>query len=93
MALLKSPFGKANVESAAVPVPTGERVRVGLTGLAAIFLLILVVAAGVRTTPAPKTMSNEAPGESLAVLGVAPGAGSGATAPNPPPPPPRPSRT
>ena len=50
-----------------------QRIRVGLTGLAAIFLLVLVAAAGLRpgsTGPAP-----EATGEPLAVLGVAPGAG------------------
>lgn len=92
MALLKSPFGKANVESTAVPVPAGDRVRVGLTGLAAIFLLILAVAAGVKTVPVPRTVATEAPDEPLAVLGVAPGAGPGVTAPNAPPPP-RPSRT
>lgn len=59
-----------------------ERLRLGLTGLAAIFLLVMVVAAGLRPFghPAPQ----DPKGESLAVLGVAPGAGP--SEPTPPKP-------
>lgn len=49
-----------------------QRVRAGLTGLAAIFLMVLIAAAGMkpgRSAAAPGTH-----GETLAVLGVAPGA-------------------
>lgn len=49
-----------------------QRVRVGLTGLAFIFLLVLVTAAGLR--PGRSVAPAEAQGETLAVLGVAPGA-------------------
>ena len=51
----------------------GERLRLGLTGLGAIFLLVMVVAAGLK--PASRVAENDRQGESLAVLGVAPGAG------------------
>lgn len=49
-----------------------QRVRVGLTGLAFIFLLVLITAAGLR--PGRSVAPAEAQGETLAVLGVAPGA-------------------
>jgi hypothetical protein len=58
----------------------GERLRLGLTGLGAIFLIVMVVAAGLR--PASRTTEPARQGESLAVLGVAPGAGQ--TAPDAP---------
>jgi hypothetical protein len=51
----------------------GERLRWGLTGLGAIFLIVMVVAAGLK--PAPRATDRDPQGESLAVLGVAPGAG------------------
>ena len=60
--------------AAAPPLPrnarSGERLRWGLTGLAAVFLLVLIAAASLRPTG-----SSEKPGagEALAVLGVAPG--------------------
>lgn len=66
-----------------------QRVRVGLTGLAAIFLVVLIAAAGLK--PARSLAPSGAPGEPLAVLGVAPGAGS-APAAAPATTPPRPSR-
>jgi hypothetical protein len=49
---------------------SGERLRWGLTGLAAIFLVVMIAAAGLQ--PASRTERPGA-GESLAVLGVAPG--------------------
>lgn len=64
--------------SRVVQVAAAQRVRLGLTGMAAIFLLILVAAAGLR--PAQPRFAEAAHGESLAVLGVAPGA-SGPAAP------------
>ena len=54
-------------------VGSGQRIRLGLTGLAAIFLLVLVAAAGLR--PDQSRAASETTGEPLAVLGVAPGAG------------------
>ncbi len=49
---------------------SSERLRWGLTGLAAIFLIVLGAAAGLR----PGGSANKpGSGESLAVLGVAPG--------------------
>ena len=50
-----------------------QRVRVGLTGLAAIFILVMIAAAGLK--PAPKTIQPKGQGETLAVLGVAPSSG------------------
>lgn len=71
------------------PVRNGERLRLGLTGLGAIFLIVMMVAAGLKPAarPSPADPGNAAPqGESLAVLGVAPGAGqTGPTADAPPP--------
>ncbi len=72
MSLMKRRFGKIQLAPARLPLLKGERVRVGLTGLAAVFLLVLAVAAGVRPT---RTVAGT-PGEPLAVLGVAPGAGN-----------------
>ncbi len=43
----------------------------GLTGLGAIFLFVMIAAAGVRPTA---SVAQSEPAESLAVLGVAPGA-------------------
>ena len=51
---------------------SGERLRLGLTGLGAIFLIVMVVAAGLK--PAPQAIDRGVQGEALAVLGVAPGA-------------------
>ena len=56
-----------------IRVAAAQRVRWGLTGLAAIFLLVLVVSAGMR--PAASVAPVDAHGEPLAVLGVAPGPG------------------
>lgn len=67
-----------------------HRIRVGLTGLAAIFLIVLIAAAGVRPTRSMAAVESQA--EPLAVLGLAPGAGQTADASGAPPPP-RPSRT
>lgn len=57
-------------------VDAAQRIRVGLTGLAAIFLLVLIAAAGMR--PSASLTPQDVHGEPLAVLGVAPGAGSAA---------------
>lgn len=54
-----------------------RRIRLGLTGLAAIFLLVLVAAAGLRPTVSHGAADSQA--EPLAVLGVAPGAGPAST--------------
>jgi hypothetical protein len=52
------------------PERSGERLRWGLTGLAAIFLIVMLAAA--RLGPAGNDQQTGA-GEPLAVLGVAPG--------------------
>ncbi len=70
---------------------TGQRLRLGLTGLAAVFLLVMVAAAGMK--PRQSMAPTGATGEPLAVLGVAPGAGPAGAVDNPAPPPARPSRT
>ncbi|WP_235903001.1 hypothetical protein [Sandarakinorhabdus oryzae] len=49
---------------------SGERLRWGLTGLAAIFLIVMIAAAGLRPTGRE---AKPGTGEPLAVLGVAPG--------------------
>ncbi len=57
-----------------------DRVRIGLTGLAAVFLLTLIGAVGFRDHdehPAEKSVTRPAE-EPLAELGVAPGSGSAA---------------
>jgi hypothetical protein len=51
-----------------------QRVRVGLTGLAAIFLLVMIAAAGVR--PTAHVVPPKGQGETLAMLGVAPSSGT-----------------
>ena len=68
-----SPRGALPVRSATMPVRSGERLRWGLTGLAAVFLLVMIAAAGLQ--PADRSERPGA-GESLAVLGVAPGPGA-----------------
>jgi len=50
-----------------------QRVRVGMTGLAFVFMLLLVAAAGMR--PDRSVAPAGAQGETLALLGVAPGSG------------------
>jgi len=59
----------------------GERLRLGLTGLGAIFLLVILFAAGLKPAAAP--VAGDPHGESLAVLGVAPGAQGPDAAPHP----------
>ena len=87
MSLLKRKIGATQdgllamqADSAGVPdrasdqrAGSGQRIRLGLTGLAAIFLLVLIAAAGLR--PDQSRAASETAGEPLAVLGVAPGAG------------------
>ena len=51
---------------------TAQRVRAGLTGLAAIFLVVMVAAAGMR--PERSVAPVGTPAEPLSVLGVTPGA-------------------
>lgn len=60
-----------------------NRVRIGLTGLAFVFLLVLISAAGLR--PGRSVAPAGAQGETLAVLGVAPGMDSAAPAKTAPP--------
>ena len=81
MSLLQRKFGDKQSDRTAVAqdVGVGQRVRVGLTGLAAIFLLVLVAAAGLR--PAQSLATPQPTDEPLAVLGVAPGAGSAVAVP------------
>lgn len=50
-----------------------HRLRMGLTGLGFVLLLVFVAAAGMR--PSHSVAPVEAEGETLSVLGVAPGAG------------------
>ncbi len=60
-------------------VAAAQRIRLGVTGLAAIFLLLVVIAAaGLR--PGQSPTAQDTLGEPLAVLGVAPGAGAAALA-------------
>lgn len=84
MSLLQREFGDRKPghgapDAAAMPMAcnltkaAAQRIRVGLTGLAAIFLLVLVATAGMR--PAVSLAAQDTHGEPLAVLGVAPGAG------------------
>lgn len=63
-----------NADAATERPGTAQRVRVGLTGLAAIFLLVMGAAAGLR--PAKSVAPDDAQGETLAVLGVAPSSGT-----------------
>ena len=55
-----------------IRIAAAQRVRWGLTGLAAIFLLVLGVSAGLRPAASTPVDSRSEP---LAVLGVAPGSG------------------
>jgi hypothetical protein len=79
--------GRIGENIAAGEASTARRLRLGLTGMAAIFLLVLIAAAGLRPS-APTAAAPESQAEPLAVLGVAPGAGPAATevakAPAPP---------
>ena len=71
--LVATPTGypqRATARTAVVAARSGERLRWGLTGLAAIFLVVMIAAAGLQ--PASRT-ERPGSGESLAVLGVAPG--------------------
>lgn len=70
---------------------TAQRLRVGLTGLAAVFLTVLVAAAGVRAAHPAVPVDSKA--ETLAVLGVAPSSGSAATLHKAAPDPAMPNRT
>lgn len=77
-----------------------QRIRYGLTGLAFVFLMVLLGTAVIRSgeEPAPNGVNaaaDEQPSEPLAELGVAPGDGADNAAgnearPQPPPPQPRP---
>jgi hypothetical protein len=55
--------------------PGAHRINIGLTLLALIFLIVMVAAAGVRANRSSVAVSPR--GETLAVLGVAPGSGDG----------------
>jgi hypothetical protein len=104
MSLLQRKFGVSNtgqggpeIAVSATGHPTrlaaAQRIRVGLTGLAAIFLLLLIAAAGMRPTESLAAQGTQT--EPLAVLGVAPGAGPTALTHDAQPKPPavRPART
>lgn len=56
------------------PERSGERLRWGLTGLAAIFLIVMLAAARLGPASVAQTAADQpGTGEPLAVLGVAPG--------------------
>jgi hypothetical protein len=56
------------------PERSGERLRWGLTGLAAIFLIVMLAAARLGPARVGRTPADQpGTGEPLAVLGVAPG--------------------
>lgn len=55
-----------------VQLAAAQRIRLGLTGLAAIFLLVMVAAASLK--PGHPAVAADPQAEPLAVLGVAPGA-------------------
>lgn len=58
------------------PERSGERLRWGVTGLATIFLIVMLAAARLGPTPNPNQATGSTGagvGEPLAVLGVAPG--------------------
>lgn len=80
-----SPDSIARADAPMRALATGQRVRVGLTGLAAIFLLVLLAAAGLG--PTEQLATPVSADEPLAVLGVAPGAGSATLVPAADPPP------
>lgn len=81
MSLLERSFGiQVSTASRLVQAAAAQRVRLGLTGLATVFLLVLAAAAGMK--PAGQATLAGNPGEPLAVLGVAPGAGSAGLASN-----------
>ncbi len=54
----------------AAVTPNGQRIRLGITGLAMIFLIVLIAAAGMR--PDRSMAPAGAQGDPLAQLGVAP---------------------
>ncbi|GGE13719.1 hypothetical protein GCM10011529_20130 [Polymorphobacter glacialis] len=80
MLLLRQTFGKQDDGTAAeasrceglLRQSAAHRIRLGLTGLAAIFLVVMIAAAGLRPTASVAATGPQA--EPLAVLGVAPGA-------------------
>lgn len=79
MLLLKQKFGNQDKGTAAeasrcegLRQSAAHRIRLGITGLAAIFLLVMVAAAGLK--PAASVAATDGQAEPLAVLGVAPGA-------------------
>ncbi len=68
-----------------------QRVRIGLTGLAFVFLAVLLAAVFTRTPTGepqltPNLIEQEQKAEPLAQLGVAPGAESNQSTPPPPTP-------
>lgn len=68
-----APSGVGPTAAAIAATRSGERLRWGLTGLAAIFLVVMIAAASLQPT---KRSDRPGSGESLAVLGVAPGPAS-----------------
>lgn len=65
-----SAFSGNAAATASAAAFTGQRLRLGITGLAAIFLIVLIAAAGLR--PAQSVAAPGAGSEPLAQLGVAP---------------------
>lgn len=79
MSLLKRP-GLPRNGGLASSTDSAARLRWGLTGMAAIFLLVLVAAAGLRPDK-PSAVAAQPQNEPLAVLGVAPSSGPATPAP------------
>lgn len=70
---MESPAACRGAADRLIGAAAAQRVRWGVTGLAAIFLLFLIASAGMRPGASAAPVDSQA--EPLAVLGVAPGTG------------------